>query len=202
MVLSVAAVTILSMTLTARFEEALSYAARLHAAQRRKRTDVPYVAHLLSVTAIVLEHGCDEDEAIAALLHDAVEDQGGAPRLAEIHQKYGPRVATIVAGCTDTDLTPKPPWQARKEAYLAHLTTADRSTQLVSAADKLHNARSLAEDYRTGGEEVWARFNGGRAGTLWYYRAVLERLEKLTGTSLLDQLRRAVEELERLAGLA
>lgn len=191
----------LPMALTPRFEEALLYAARLHAEQRRKRTDVPYVAHLLSVTAIVLEHGGDEDEAIAALLHDAVEDQGGAPRLAEIHQKYGPRVAAIVANCTDTDLTPKPPWRARKEAYLAHLTSADRSTQLVSAADKLHNVRSLVEDYRTAGEDVWARFNGGRDGTLWYYRAVIERLDKLIGTSLHDQLRRAIEDLEQLADL-
>jgi len=189
------------MQLTPRFEEALAYAARLHAEQRRKRTDVPYVAHLLSVAAIVLEHGGDEDEAIAALLHDAVEDQGGAPRLAEIHSKYGPRVATIVAACTDTDLTPKPPWRARKEAYLEHLTTADRSTQLVSAADKLHNVRSLAEDYRTAGEDIWARFNGGRDGTLWYYRAVLERLDKLAETSLHDQLRRSIEDLEELARL-
>jgi GTP pyrophosphokinase len=187
------------MQLTPRFDEALTYAARLHAFQSRKRTDVPYVAHLLSVTAIVLEHGGDEDEAIAALLHDAVEDQGGAPRLAEILEKYGPRVAAIVANCTDTDLTPKPPWRERKEAYLEHLTTADRSTQLVSAADKLHNVRSLAEDYRTAGEEIWARFNGGREGTLWYYRAVFDRLEKLVGSTIHDQLRRAIEELEQLA---
>jgi (p)ppGpp synthase/HD superfamily hydrolase len=192
-------VTISCMQPTPRFEEALSYAARLHAEQRRKRTDVPYVAHLLAVTGIVLEHGGDEDEAIAALLHDAVEDQGGAPRLNEIYQKYGPRVAAIVAACTDTDLTPKPPWRARKDAYLEHLATADRSMQLVSAADKLHNVRSLAEDYRTDGEEVWARFNGGREGTLWYYRAVLERLDKLAGTVIIEQLRRAVEDLERLA---
>jgi GTP pyrophosphokinase len=188
------------MTLTPRFEEALAYAARLHVTQRRKQSDVPYVAHLLAVTAIVLEHGGDEDEAIAALLHDAVEDQGGAPRLAEIHQKYGPRVAAIVANCTDTDLTPKPPWRARKEAYLLHLATADRSTQFVSAADKLHNVRSLIEDFRTAGEDVWARFNGGREGTLWYYRAVLERLDKLAGAPLFDELRRAIEDLEQLAG--
>jgi (p)ppGpp synthase/HD superfamily hydrolase len=182
-----------------RFFDALSYAAQLHADQQRKRSDVPYVAHLLAVTSIVLENGATEDEAIAALLHDAVEDQGGAPRLAEIHERYGDNVARIVAGCTDTDQTPKPPWRARKEQYLDHLASADRSIQLVSAADKLHNVRSLCEDYRTIGESLWQRFNGGRDGTLWYYRAVLERLDKLAGTPLLDQLSRAVAELERLA---
>jgi len=181
-----------------RFEDALCYAARLHARQVRKRSGTPYVGHLLAVAAIVIEHGGGEDEAIAALLHDAVEDQGGAPRLAEIRERYGSRVAEIVAACSDTDQTPKPPWRARKEAYLAHLATADRSVQLVSAADKLHNLRSLAGDYRLCGESLWTHFNGGRDGTLWYFRAVHERLDKLHGTQLCEELARAIEELERL----
>ncbi len=183
-----------------RFSAALAYASELHARQRRKRTEVPYVAHLLAVTSIVLEHGGSEDEAIAALLHDAVEDQGGAPRLAEIRQRFGAAVADIVDGCTDADITPKPPWRERKDKYLAHLPTASRSVQLVSAADKLHNVRSLCEDYRVSGEDVWQRFNGGREGTLWYYRAVLQRLDKLEGTPLIAQLTRAIEEIERLSG--
>jgi GTP pyrophosphokinase len=187
------------MESTARFGEALAYAAALHAQQRRKSSDVPYVAHLLSVAALVLEHGGTEDEAIAALLHDAVEDQGGAPRLVEIRERFGDDVAAIVAGCTDTDRTPKPPWRERKEQHLAHLSQASRSVQLVCAADKLHNVRSLADDYRVCGEALWQRFNGGREGTLWYYRAVCERLDKLTSTELTKQLNRAVEELERLA---
>ncbi len=156
-------------------------------------------AHLLGVTAIVLEHGGDEDEAIAALLHDAVEDQGGRPRLEEIRGRFGDAVAEIVDGCTDADTVPKPPWRERKEAYLAHLPAASRSVQLVSAADKLHNVRSLVEDYRASGEDIWQRFNGGREGTLWYYRAVLQRLDKLVGTPLVEQLERAIVELERLA---
>jgi (p)ppGpp synthase/HD superfamily hydrolase len=196
---SISSKTAICMEPTPRFGEALAYAAALHAQQRRKSSDVPYVAHLLSVAAIVLEHGGTEDEAIAALLHDAVEDQGGAQRLAEIRARYGNPVAEIVAGCTDTDQTPKPPWRERKEQYLAHLAHASRSVQLVTAADKLHNVRSLAEDYRTCGEDLWQRFNGGRAGTLWYYRAVSDRLDKLEGTTLHNQLTRAIEELERLA---
>lgn len=185
---------------TPRFGEALAYAAALHARQRRKRSGVPYLAHLLSVAALVLEHGGTEDEAIGALLHDAVEDQGGAPRLIEIRARFGEGVAEIVAGCTDTDQTPKPPWRERKEQYLAHLALAGRPVQLVCAADKLHNVRSLADDYRVCGEDLWQHFNGGRAGTLWYYRTVSERLDKLAGTELVAQLTRAVEELERLAG--
>ena len=128
------------MPSTERFCEALEYAVRLHAAQRRKGSDTPYIAHLLSVTAIVLEHGASEDEAIAALLHDAVEDQGGAPVREEIRRRFGPAVATIVDGCTDCDTTPKPPWRERKEAFLARLPSAGRSVHLVTAADKLHNA--------------------------------------------------------------
>ena len=181
-----------------RFEEALTYAARLHREQVRKGSGVPYLSHLLSVAGIALEHGASEDEAIAALLHDAVEDQGGATTLAEIRRRFGDTVADIVAGCSDTDVVPKPPWRPRKEAYVAHLASASSSARLVSAADKLHNARSILTDYRRLGEGVWTRFAGGKEGTLWYYRAVVQAFRAYEPTPLVDELERAVEEMERL----
>ena len=181
-----------------RFEEALTYAARLHREQVRKGSGVPYLSHLLGVAGIALEHGASEDEAIAALLHDAVEDQGGAPTLAEIRRRFGDTVADIVAGCSDTDVVPKPPWRPRKEAYVAHLASASPSARLVSAADKLHNARSILTDYRRLGEAVWTRFAGGKEGTLWYYRAVVQAFRAYDPTPLVDELERAVEEMERL----
>ena len=146
----------------------------------------------LGICALVLLAGCEQKMANSPQLKPLdpspffADDSGARPEIP----------GTVA---TDTDLTPKPPWRERKEAYLEHLITADRSTQLVSAADKLHNVRSLAEDYRTAGEEIWARFNGGREGTLWYYRAVFDRLEKLVGSTIHDQLRRAIEELEQLS---
>src|SRR5947209_2209991 len=130
------------MRLTLRFEDALVFATQLHAGQRRKGSATPYVAHLLAVAAIVLENEGNEDEAIAALLHDAIEDQGGAPTREMIRERFGNRVVEIVDGCTDAEVIPKPPWRARKEAYIAHLRGATPSVRLVSAADKLHNARA------------------------------------------------------------
>ena len=166
----------------------------------RKQTEIPYLSHLLTVTAIALEHGADEDEAIAALLHDAVEDAGGESRRQDIALRFGERVAAIVAGCSDTDVTPKPPWQERKEAYIAHLAAADRSTLLVSCSDKLHNARSIVADLRQQGNSLWQRFNGGRDGTLWYYRSLVtafrHRGEHLL---LVDELDRVVASMEELA---
>lgn len=187
------------MRLSSRFESALVYAARLHALQTRKASDVPYVAHLLAVASLVIEHGGDEDEAIAALLHDAIEDQGGAATRAAIAEQFGPRVAEIVEGCTDTDVQPKPPWRARKEAHLAHIRSASDSVRLVIAADKLHNARSLLGDYRRVGDAMWERFSGARDGTLWYYRAVADALATGWSHSLVDELARVLDELERLA---
>ncbi|WP_119313948.1 HD domain-containing protein, partial [Calidithermus terrae] len=148
--------------LSERFKDALGLAFELHMGQRRKGTDVPYLAHLLAVSAIVLEHGGGEDEAIAALLHDAAEDQGGRETLERIRRRFGERVAAVVEGCTDAWEEPKPPWRGRKEAYLAHLPGADAATRLVSCADKLHNARAVLADYRRLGEGLWARFQGGR----------------------------------------
>ena len=166
------------MILSARFDEALVYASQLHREQLRKGSRTPYIAHLLAVTAIVLENGADEDEAIAALLHDAMEDQGGRPTLAEIGRRFGPRVAEIVEGCSDSDTVPKPPWRERKERYIAHLGEATPSMLLVTAADKLHNARSIAADLRRQGDAVWQLFKGGKEGTLWYYRDVLVALRR------------------------
>lgn len=162
------------MELSTRFEEALTFASHLHRQQVRKGSGIPYVSHLLAVAAIVLEYGGDEDEAIAALLHDAIEDQGGEATRQEIRRLFGEVVVEIVNGCTDADTVPKPPWQARKEAYLAHLRSADSSVLLVSAADKLHNMRSILGDYRVVGDAVWQRFKTGKEGTLWYYRSLLE----------------------------
>ncbi|MGH2543607.1 MAG: HD domain-containing protein [Ardenticatenaceae bacterium] len=188
--------------LTARFEEALAFAHRLHAGQQRKGEDIPYIAHLLAVTSIVLEHGGDEEEAIAALLHDAIEDQGGAATREAIRARFGERVAAIVGGCSDTDVTPKPPWRQRKEAHLATLKNASPSVRLVSAADKLHNVRSLIMNYRLQGEALWQRFNGGKSGTLWYYRAVADMLQEVGPMPLTNELARAVGELEALVGVS
>jgi (p)ppGpp synthase/HD superfamily hydrolase len=187
------------MALSARFEEALIFATRLHARQVRKGTSIPYVAHLLAVASLVLEQGGDEDQTIAALLHDAAEDQGGRATLDDIRRRFGDRVAEIVEGCTDAFTTPKPPWRGRKEAYLAHLPQASAAVRLVSAADKLHNARAILADYRQLGEAVWRRFNSGREGTLWYYRALVGAFQAGGSFPLVEELDRVVSELERLA---
>ena len=186
--------------LGARFERALVFATQKHAGQHRKGTTVPYVAHLLGVASLVLEAGGDQDLAIAALLHDVVEDCGGAPMLKEIRRRFGKRVAYVVEGCTDSDLTPKPPWLERKKAYIAHLRTADSDTRLVSAADKLYNVRSIVAAYREIGEKVWERFLGKRDGTLWYYRALLDEFKRKQATPLIRELERAVIELEAVVG--
>lgn len=182
-----------------RLSDAFSYAAALHAEQRRKISGEPYLTHLMAVAAIVLEHGGDEDETVAALLHDAVEDQGGKPTLEQIRRRFGNRVAEIVDGCSDADETPKPPWRGRKEAHLARLRGASASVRLVSAADKLHNARCLLREYRRRGDEVWDHFYGGRDGTLWYYRAVVDALKHAGASPLLEELDRAVAEIERIS---
>lgn len=186
--------------MTERFDDALVFACRLHRAQVRKGSGVAYISHLLAVAALVIEAGGDEDEAAAALLHDAVEDQGGAAALEKIRARFGERVAAIVAGCSDTDRTPKPPWKQRKLDYIAHLAVAGPSVLLVSSADKLHNARSILADYRKIGESVWQRFSGRREGTLWYYRAVADAIRDAGGTPLSAELERTVAELERIAG--
>jgi (p)ppGpp synthase/HD superfamily hydrolase len=184
--------------LSSRFTSALTYATELHANQVRKSSGVPYISHLLGVTSIALEYGANEDEAIAALLHDAIEDQGGAATREEIRRRFGYTVTAIVDGCTDAEIIPKPPWRQRKEAYIATIPQASPSIILVSAADKLHNARAILKDYRTLGETVWERFKGGKDGTLWYYRAVVAAFIARETTPLIEELERTVAELEQL----
>ena len=189
------------MILSARFEEALIFATRLHANQIRKGTGVPYVAHLLAVASIAIEHGANEDEAIAALLHDAVEDQGGAPTREAIRQRFGDRVVDIVDGCTDAEVIPKPPWRERKEKYIAHIYEAPPAVRLVSAADQLHNARTILADYRLLGESLWGRFRGGKEGTLWYYRSLVDAFYATGPTPLVEELALVVAEIERLVAM-
>jgi GTP pyrophosphokinase len=189
------------MMLSNRFTDALTFATQLHAEQTRKGGGIPYIAHLLGVTSIALEHGANEDEAIAALLHDAIEDQGGAATREEIRRRFGDTVTEIVDGCTESDLTPKPPWLERKQAYIAHIPKASPSVLLVSASDKLHNARSVLNDYRILGDAVWERFQGGKEGTLWYYRSLVDAFRRTGSTPLIDELERTVGELERLVSI-
>jgi (p)ppGpp synthase/HD superfamily hydrolase len=186
------------MPLSSRFSDALAYVAALHAGQRRKVSGEPYISHLLAVAAIVLEYGGTEDEAVAALLHDAVEDQGGEATLEEIRSRFGESVAEIVVGCTDASECPKPPWRQRKESHIARLRDDSASVRLVVAADKLHNVRSLEREYRRRGESLWSFFHGGRDGTLWYYRAVADILEQAERTPIVEELDRAVEELNAM----
>ncbi len=186
------------VALTRRFEEAFCFAFRLHATQKRKGTDIPYIAHLMSVAALVIEDGGDEDEAIAGLLHDAVEDQGGRKTLEEIRRRFGERVAGIVEGCTDAETLPKPPWLARKKRYIDHLRLAPPEVRRVSSADKLHNARAILADYRHEGERLWARFNAGRDDILWYYLALVQAFKAAGSGPIVDELDRVVTELERL----
>jgi (p)ppGpp synthase/HD superfamily hydrolase len=181
-----------------RFIEALAYAVRLHAGQVRKQSGAPYVSHLLRVAGTVLEHGADEDEAIAALLHDAIEDQGGAAAYAQIRERFGRHAADLVAACSDADQTPKPPWRRRKEAYLARLARNPAAAQRISAADKLDNVRALIAGHRAVGDAMWSHFRGGRDGTLWYHRSVVDVLQKTLPGALVDELARAVAELEQL----
>jgi (p)ppGpp synthase/HD superfamily hydrolase len=186
--------------LTDRFQRAFGYASIVHAGQRRTGTGIPYIAHLMEVAAIVLAHGGTEDEAIGALLHDAAEDSGGEPRVVDIRVRFGDAVGDIVHGCSDTFETPKPPYRPRKETYIAHVLepTTSASVRLVSAADKLANARAILADYRVEGEGLWKRFRGGRDDTLWYYRAVTNALRSVMPSKLTEELERVVTELEAL----
>ena len=183
-----------------RFEQALVLAHRLHTSQVRKSSGVPYIAHLLGVTALVLESGADEDTAIAALLHDAAEDQGGETTLNLIREQFGERVAGFVAECSDTYESPKPPWLERKKEYIRHLPEKSAEALMISAADKLHNSRSILRDLRNQGDMVWEKFNGKKEGSLWYYREVSRILSSLLNGYLVDELARVVGEIEELAG--
>jgi (p)ppGpp synthase/HD superfamily hydrolase len=181
-----------------RFTRALELAFELHAGQTRKGSGVPYFGHLLGVTSIVIETGSSEDEAIAALLHDAAEDQGGRETLARIRSEFGNDVADIVESCSDSLGDPKPPWRERKRAYLEHLEEAGESALKVSLADKLHNARTIVVDYRDVGEALWERFNADRDQVLEYYRALAAIFSRLTPGALATELAVTVGELDAL----
>jgi (p)ppGpp synthase/HD superfamily hydrolase len=178
---------------TDRFDSAFAYAHRLHRSQMRKGTAIPYISHLMSVAALVLEHGGNEDQAIAGLLHDAPEDQGGEETLAEVRDLFGDGVASMVADCTDAWSEPKPAWRPRKEAYLETLPSKPAGSLLVSLADKTHNAEAILYDYRILGDGLWDRFNGGQAGTRWYYGALAGIFSKAMPGRLADRLSRATE---------
>ena len=182
-----------------RLSDATAFALEIHAAQTRKGSDTPYISHLLGVASLVLEHGGDEDQAIAGLLHDAIEHQG-IEQEAIIADRFGPRVAHIVRACTDADIQPKPPWRARKEAYLAHLEHAGADVWLVSAADKLYNANSIVNNVRSLGPVVFERFTAGQDGTLWYYGALAELFGREMPGALAAELTHAVAEMRELAG--
>jgi (p)ppGpp synthase/HD superfamily hydrolase len=195
-----------SAHLTRRFTEAVDYAVIAHAGQVRKGTDLPYVSHLLTVAATVLDDGGSEDEAIAGLLHDVVEDQGehedgGRARLADVRSRFGDAVAEIVDGCTDFEVgAERAEWRPRKEAAIAHIAAMSPSVRRVSLADKLHNARAILRDLRRHGDAVWARFNAGRAEQLWYHRALADAYAEVSDSPLVDDLLAVVEELEARAG--
>jgi len=182
-----------------RFFRAFQFAAEKHKGQTRKASSIPYIAHLMGVASIVLEAGGDEDLAIAALLHDVVEDCGGVPMLNQVRRKFGKRVADIVDGCTDAYVEPKPEWRKRKEDYIERLKSESPDTRLVSAADKLNNIRSIISDYRAVGESVWSRFNGKREGTLWYYRTLRDEFLRSRPNRVTTEFDLAVKELEKLA---
>ncbi|MFT0799732.1 HD domain-containing protein [Synechococcus sp. R5-12] len=201
----------MSTQLTQRFVQAMHYAHRWHASQTRKGTGIPYLSHLLAVAAIALEHGADEDEAIAALLHDSLEDgphNTGEPRAQieqQIREHFGERVLQIILGCTDTESDgsrgePKENWKERKTAYLKHLETANASVLLVAASDKLHNARCILRDFRQLGDKLWQRFSAGKEGSLWYYRSLAEILGRRLPGNLSAELQELVAELQCQAG--
>jgi (p)ppGpp synthase/HD superfamily hydrolase len=189
--------------LTDRFDRALLYATHVHGGQVRKETTIPYVAHLLAVAATVLEYGGSEDMAIAGLLHDAVEDQGGGPRLADIRNRFGDRVADIVRACSDSVANTaagqqKEDWRTRKMRYKEHLKTVDQETRMVALSDKVHNARSILRDLRKReiGPAVWARFEKPKEDTLWYYRELANAFQELSPGQLAEELMEIVIVLE------
>jgi (p)ppGpp synthase/HD superfamily hydrolase len=178
-----------------RLDQALALATVAFRDIRRKGTDIPYLSHLLQVMVTVAEHGGDEDQLIAAVLHDYLEDIDGSSA-AELAAAFGDRVAGLVQGLSDTEVRPKPPWLERKQAYLAHLRSSPADLKLISAADKLHNARSIRRDLGRVGDAVWDRFSGTREQTLWYYRELVEALADGWESALLAELRAEVAALQ------
>ncbi|HEY2433747.1 MAG TPA: HD domain-containing protein [Vicinamibacterales bacterium] len=186
--------------LTTRYDEAFAYAHAVHATQARKGTGVPYLGHLIGVSSIVIDDGGTEDEAIAALLHDAAEDQGGRPRLDDIRARFGDAVAKIVEDCTDSWTTPKAPWADRKRQYIEHAHTLDASSLRVSAADKVHNSYAILRGLRTVGDRVWERFNATPDDILAYYQGLVRAYRDAGGSPLVDELERIVRGIAREMG--
>ena len=186
--------------LTERFDEAFRYAHEAHAAQTRKGTEAPYVGHLMGVASIVLDDGGSEDEAIAALLHDTAEDQGGRDRLDDIRRRFGDAVARIVEDCTDSWDTPKPPWAERKQAYVRHARKLSGASLRVSAADKVHNAYAILRDLRNSGERVWERFSAAPDDVIAYYEGLVRAYREAGGGPLVDELDRIVRGIQREMG--
>jgi (p)ppGpp synthase/HD superfamily hydrolase len=189
--------------LTERFERALVYACQIHGGQLRKGTTTPYIAHLLAVAATVLEYGGNEDLAIAGLLHDSAEDQGGRGRLQDIENRFGPRVAKVVRACSDSlaDTNSgerKPAWELRKQVYVEHLKSADSDVLRVSLADKVHNARAILRDLRNPeiGSAIWSRFGQPREKTLWYYDSLADVFRHVLPGQLSNELREIVDVLK------
>ncbi|ASV75641.1 GTP pyrophosphokinase [Thermogutta terrifontis] len=187
------------LELTPRFDEALRFAVSVHRHQVRNVTETPYVGHLLRVCGLVLEYGGTEDEAIAGLLHDALEDQNRPGLVDEIKQRFGPQVLEIVRECSDTTQRPKPPWRERKEQFLRRLAEANAAVRLVVAADKWDNVNNLLVLLRRFGPEIWQHFRGGREGTLWYYREIVSVLRRASQNPLILDLAERVEQLHKLA---
>jgi (p)ppGpp synthase/HD superfamily hydrolase len=186
-----------------KFDEAFMLAHELHRRDVRKGTGKPYISHLLGVCSLVVDYGGDEEMAIAALLHDAVEDHGGQPMLEQIRECFGDRVAHIVDGCTDsyvTDASQKDPWRLRKEKYIARIPRESADVRLVSAADKLYNCHTLLRDLRHHGIEALDRFNGGRTDTVWYYDELVIAFRQAGSNDLVEQLALVVDEMKRLTG--
>lgn len=189
----------MSMRLTARYTLALQTAMELHQEQARKCSGVPFLSHLMEVSSLVMSYGGSEDEAIAALLHDSIEDAGGAPTEQLIAERFGSEVAAMVRGVSDTDQTPKPPWRERKQQYLDHLMEASPSMLLISCADKLANVRALLSDYQQEGEELWSRFNAPKQDQLWVYEAYVRAFESRLPGPLTQELRTQWDRMRALA---
>ena len=190
--------------LSNKYKEALDFTFELHQNQTRKGVDIPYMTHLMSVSSLILENGGDEEQAIAGLLHDSIEDQsqnfGGADKLRmELERRFGKRVLDMVEACTDADTIPKPPWRARKEQYIASIAHKSQDALLVSLADKCHNSKTILNDYKILGDAVFDRFTAKKDGTLWYYRSLATEFSKTINSPLVADLDATVTELERLS---
>ena len=187
-------------TLTKKLDHAFSYAHEVHDGQFKKGTSVPYLGHLMGVSSIVLGDGGSEDEAVAALLHDAAEDHGGRARLDDIRSRFGDEVARIVEDCTDSWDTPKPSWLARKQAYIQRARTLPSPSLRVSIADKVHNTYGILRDLRNIGEKVWERYDVSPDDVLAYYESLVRAYREAGGGRLVDELERIVRGIQREMG--